>query len=135
MSLLASSLLDFADDFPPQCHVGHRMRSIETKREGTHLPRAALGEGSSGVACCTAALVTSTFFRQVDVDIEGAVLPALAELRFLHCLDLEHHHSVAGAHISIRATSLDERGADSVRPDRCCKLSVQQSGESPDVFT
>ena len=27
----------------PQCHVGHRLRTIETKREGTYPPRAAPG--------------------------------------------------------------------------------------------
>ena len=73
-------------------------------------------------------LSPSTYFRQVDVDIKGLVLPTLDELRFLYCLERKHHHSVAGTHLSIKANSLYVRGADSVRLDWRCKLSIQQSG-------
>ena len=53
-------------------------------------------------------LSPSTYFRQVDVDIEGPILPTLDELRFLYCLERKQHHSVAGTHLSFKTNSLYE---------------------------
>ena len=79
-------------------------------------------------AVCNAAKVhlsSSNYFRQVDVVVDGTVPPTFDDLKIPYCLDGNTIILLPELmYFPIRANLIDERGADSLRRGRCCKLSV-----------